>query len=173
MTNYRIEISPLPKWRDARGTGVAGQIEQLFSFKVREVRVRDVYTISADISSQEAEKLALGEEWQPVEGGEDLVLTTKTGGPVRGLNVAETLNNYVKKINKKEELQAAKEHREPIFFERITPHTLRHTFASYHLSHFRSYAELQVEIGHRDATLLRTRYLCMNGVHASPLFWTE
>ena len=50
---------------------------------------------------------------------------------------------------------------------------LRHTFASYHLSHFRSYAELQVEIGHRDATLLRTRYLCMNGVRASPQFWTE
>ena len=25
MTNYRIEISPLPKWRDARGTGVAGE----------------------------------------------------------------------------------------------------------------------------------------------------
>ena len=50
---------------------------------------------------------------------------------------------------------------------------LRHTFASYHLSHFRSYAELQVEIGHRDATLLRTRYLCMNGVHASAQFWTE
>ena len=58
MTNYRIEISPLPKWRDARGTGVAGQIEQLFSFKVREVRVRDVYTVSADITSCEAEKLA-------------------------------------------------------------------------------------------------------------------
>ncbi len=50
---------------------------------------------------------------------------------------------------------------------------LRHTFASYHLSHFRSYAELQVEIGHRDATLLRTRYLCMNGVHASAQFWAE
>ena len=48
---------------------------------------------------------------------------------------------------------------------------LRHTFASYHLSYFRSYAELQVEIGHRDATLLRTRYLCMNGVHASAQFW--
>ncbi|MBR7104002.1 MAG: phosphoribosylformylglycinamidine synthase [Lentisphaeria bacterium] len=58
MTNYRIEISPLPKWRDARGTGVAGQIEQLFSFKVRDVRVRDVYTVSADITSEEAEKLA-------------------------------------------------------------------------------------------------------------------
>ena len=31
---------------------------------------------------------------------------------------------------KKEEILAAKEQREPIIFERITPHTLRHTFAT-------------------------------------------
>ena len=49
---------------------------------------------------------------------------------VNGLNVAETLNNYVNKINKNEELQARKEKREPVVFERITPHTLRHTFAT-------------------------------------------
>ncbi|MBQ2869985.1 MAG: tyrosine-type recombinase/integrase [Akkermansia sp.] len=47
----------------------------------------------------------------------------------------------------------------------------RHTFASYHLSHFRSYAELQVEIGHRDATLLRTRYVDQRGVRSSAQFW--
>ena len=50
---------------------------------------------------------------------------------------------------------------------------LRHTFASYHLSHFRSYAELQVEIGHRDSSLLRTRYVDQRGVHAPAQFWTE
>ena len=81
-------------------------------------------------TKQDAEKRALGENWCPVEDGEDLVFTTKNGGPVRGLTVSETLNNYVKKINKKEELQAAKEQREPVVFERITPHTLRHTFAT-------------------------------------------
>lgn len=81
-------------------------------------------------TGQEKEKAEAGSAWCPVEDGEDLVFTTKTGGPVRGLNVAETLNNYVNKINKKEELQARKEHREPVFFERITPHTLRHTFAT-------------------------------------------
>ncbi len=81
-------------------------------------------------SRQEKEKKVLGEEWCPVEEGEDLVFTTKTGGPVRGLNVAETLNNYVKKINKQEAKLAAKENREPVVFERITPHTLRHTFAT-------------------------------------------
>ena len=48
---------------------------------------------------------------------------------------------------------------------------LRHTFASYHLSHFRSYAELQVEIGHRDATLLRTRYVDQRGVNSPARFW--
>ena len=48
---------------------------------------------------------------------------------------------------------------------------LRHTFASYHLSHFRSYAELQLEIGHRDAALLRTRYVDQRGVTAPARFW--
>ena len=48
---------------------------------------------------------------------------------------------------------------------------LRHTFASYHLSHFRSYAELQLEIGHRDAALLRTRHVDMRGEMAPSRFW--
>lgn len=48
---------------------------------------------------------------------------------------------------------------------------LRHTFASYHLSHFRSYAELQLEIGHRDATLLRTRYVDQRHVVNAGAFW--
>ena len=38
---------------------------------------------------------------------------------------------------------------------------LRHTFASHHLARFRSYAALQVEMGHRSAELLRTRYVSM------------
>ena len=36
---------------------------------------------------------------------------------------------------------------------------LRHTFATHHLVTFRSYAELQLEMGHRSAELLRTRYV--------------
>ncbi len=79
---------------------------------------------------QEKEKADQGAEWCPVEDGEDLVFTTKNGGPVRGLNVSETLNNYVRKINKQEEIRAARENRDPVIFERITPHTLRHTFAT-------------------------------------------
>ena len=48
---------------------------------------------------------------------------------------------------------------------------LRHTFASYHLSYFRSFAELQLEIGHRDATLLRTRYVDQRPVVNAGAFW--
>ena len=42
------------------------------------------------------------------------------------------------------------------------PDVLRHTFATHHLATFRSYAELQLEMGHRSAALLRTRYIAMN-----------
>ena len=38
---------------------------------------------------------------------------------------------------------------------------LRHTFATHHLAHFRSYSALQVEMGHRSSALLRTRYIAM------------
>ncbi len=36
---------------------------------------------------------------------------------------------------------------------------MRHSFASYHLKHFHNIYLLQEEMGHRDASLLRTRYL--------------
>ena len=48
---------------------------------------------------------------------------------------------------------------------------LRHTFAGYHLRHFRSYKELQYEMGHRDTALLRTRYINMQGIQNADLFW--
>ena len=48
---------------------------------------------------------------------------------------------------------------------------LRHTFASHHLSSFRSYAELQLEMGHRSAELLRTRYVAMEGIQQGDDFW--
>ena len=46
-------------------------------------------------------------------------------------------------------------------FTRWQPDVLRHTFATHHLATFRNYAELQLEMGHRSASLLRTRYVAM------------
>ncbi len=39
------------------------------------------------------------------------------------------------------------------------PDACRHTFATYHAAHFRNFATLQLEMGHRDSSLLRTRYV--------------
>ena len=46
-------------------------------------------------------------------------------------------------------------------FPHWQPDVLRHTFATHHLAAFRSYEELQLEMGHRSTTLLRTRYIAM------------
>lgn len=42
---------------------------------------------------------------------------------------------------------------------------LRHTFATRHLATYRNYAELQLEMGHRSAELLRTRYVAMEKLY--------
>lgn len=50
---------------------------------------------------------------------------------------------------------------------------LRHTFASYHLAYFRNYNELQMEIGHRDTQLLRSRYVNLSRVGNAAWFWEQ
>lgn len=55
---YRIEISPLQQWRDARGEGVKRQAADVLGIKLDAVRTRDVYTVSAGLSKEEAEKVA-------------------------------------------------------------------------------------------------------------------
>ncbi len=58
-------------------------------------------------------------------------------------------------------------------FDHWHPDTLRHTFASYHLKYFRDYKSLQVDMGHADVQLLRTRYLSMKGltIESAAAFW--
>ncbi len=55
---YRIEISPLPQWKDSRAEGVKRQIASTFGFPVENIITRDVYTVMADISGAEAVKCA-------------------------------------------------------------------------------------------------------------------
>lgn len=57
-------------------------------------------------------------------------------------------------------------------FTRWVPDVLRHTFASYHLRNFHSYSELQYETGHRDSSLLRTRYVNMSRAQNAASFWS-
>ena len=51
------------------------------------------------------------------------------------------------------------------------PDVCRHTFASYHAAYFRNLPELQLEMGHRSADLLRTRYLNLPEVQHATGYW--
>ena len=58
-------------------------------------------------------------------------------------------------------------------FTRWVPDVCRHTFASYHAAYFRNLPELQWEMGHRDLSLLRTRYMSPALRKEARLFWCE
>ena len=47
----------------------------------------------------------------------------------------------------------------------------RHSFASYHAAKYRNLHELQLQMGHRDSTLLRTRYLVVPAARTAKRFW--
>ena len=58
MNNYRIELTTLPMWRDARGEGVIAQAENVCGIKLDKVLTRDVFTLVSDCTAAEAQKIA-------------------------------------------------------------------------------------------------------------------
>ena len=56
--NYRIEVAPRREWHDARGEKVKRQIADFLNIQVENVRTRDVYTVTADITPAEAARIA-------------------------------------------------------------------------------------------------------------------
>lgn len=51
------------------------------------------------------------------------------------------------------------------------PDICRHTFACYYTAYFRNLSELQLEMGHRDVTLLRTRYTIPVSRRVAAAYW--
>lgn len=58
-------------------------------------------------------------------------------------------------------------------FSHWVPDICRHTFASYHAAHYRDLPALQLEMGHRDLSLLRTRYISPVSPQQSAVFWLK
>ena len=54
---------------------------------------------------------------------------------------------------------------------RWVPDVCRHTFASYHAAYFRDLGALQLEMGHRSANLLLSRYLNLPQVKQAKAYW--
>lgn len=58
-------------------------------------------------------------------------------------------------------------------FRTWRPDALRHTFASYHAAHYRNLHELQLEMGHRNAQLLYTRYVMPTSRRDAAIFFEK
>ena len=89
--------------------------------------------------------------------------TSKTGGgrvvPLRCGNIDALRHNIPRRW-----VQRWRALRKAAGWSKETAHpwrqdVCRHTFATYHAAHFRNFPALQLEMGHRDAGLLRTRYV--------------
>ena len=56
-------------------------------------------------------------------------------------------------------------------FRHWVPDVCRHTFATYHAAMFRNLPKLQLEMGHRDTSLLRSRYMVPARRKDAEAFW--
>ncbi|MBQ9772096.1 MAG: phosphoribosylformylglycinamidine synthase [Lentisphaeria bacterium] len=55
--DYRIEMMVKPQWHDARGAAVLEKIRNFFKKEVQDLRTRDVFTVSADITAEQADQI--------------------------------------------------------------------------------------------------------------------
>jgi phosphoribosylformylglycinamidine synthase subunit PurSL len=56
---YRIEISTLPGCKDIKAETAKQQIKNIFNKDIADIKTRDVYTISADITKNDVERIGL------------------------------------------------------------------------------------------------------------------
>lgn len=98
---------------------------------------------------------------------------SKTGGgrvvPLRGVKQLAPQERLIPKNWQRR----WRELRQAAGFAHWVPDVCRHTFASYHASYFRNLPELQLEMGHRDCTLLRTRYMSPMLRKEARRFWAR
>lgn len=115
--------------------------------------------------------------WGDIDPSEKMVYVeshaSKTGGaravPLRGgaLVLATEHHQPNELIAPKNWIRLWKRLRDTSRLQPWQRDALRHTFASLHLKHYHNILKLQEEMGHRDSSLLRTRYLNLRGVRKS------
>ena len=118
--------------------------------------------------------------WQDVDTKEGVVYISpqhsKTGGarmaPLRG-RAARLKARRTGPIAPRNWAKRWRELRHRAGLDHWQQDALRHTFASMHLRRFGNPPLLQAEMGHRDSSLLRTRYVNMRHLtaRAAKLFW--
>ncbi|MDE6873843.1 MAG: site-specific integrase, partial [Lachnospiraceae bacterium] len=90
-----------------------------------------------------------GKSFPPKEGFEKLVFTGRRNNPINTPNISESFERLVRKINKKNQ---------GIILYSITPHTLRHTFASNCIAKGMRPKTLQKILGHSSLKMTMDLY---------------
>lgn len=98
--------------------------------------------------------------------------TSKTGGG-RIIPLRNITRRNVTRIAPKNWQHRWRKLRQAAGFTTWQADACRHTFASYHAAYFRDLAQLQMEMGHRDLTLLRTRYISPVGRKNAQAYWAS
>lgn len=113
----------------------------------------EVYRVLKEQKKEQAQmRTLLGEKWQPAAGLGNLVFTSQYHRKAYGIPIGDAalnvdLKKIVKKINE-----------EGISFEPITPHTLRHTFATRGLERGIPPKVMQELLGHTSITMTMDTY---------------
>lgn len=107
---------------------------------------------------QNTQRVELGNNYRELKDFENLVFTTKFGKPIYESYINENLKYIVSHINKEEYKQAKEEGRDPVTFEKITPHTLRHTFATRAFEKGMKPKTVQEILGHSSLSMTMDLY---------------
>ncbi len=100
--------------------------------------------------AQNKARLAAGPKWAPVAGLENLVFTNKYGKPLKKRTIAYDIDSITETINNTEQSIP--------HFDKFSPHTLRHTFATRALENGIPPKVVQEILGHSSITMTLDLY---------------
>ena len=118
-------------------------------------------------------------KWEDIDFSEEVITVkkenSKTGG-ARQIEMCPVLRKWLHPLRKEGEIKICpknwlrkwKSLRDDAGFKHIWVNdVLRHTYASFYAKRYKNLPQLQLNMGHRDLSLLRSRYVNMSGIKKS------